>query len=158
MKQTLPRPLRLLVLLALPSSCSPSPRAADVAQTRSALQDADRAFNQATAQRRAEGWMQFMAPDGALIRPTGTLTGPAVREAVTKMFADTAFTLTWEPVQADVGASGDLGYTIGHWEAHYRTDKGAPASSTGRYLTIWKQQPDRSWKVVQDIGVTDPGP
>jgi ketosteroid isomerase-like protein len=158
MKQTLPRPLRLLVLLALPSSCSPSPRAADVAQTRSALQDADRAFNHATAQRRAEGWMQFMAPDGALIRPTGTLTGPAVREAVTKMFADTAFTLTWEPVQADVGASGDLGYTIGHWEAHYRTDKGAPASSTGRYLTIWKQQPDRSWKVVQDIGVTDPGP
>jgi ketosteroid isomerase-like protein len=158
MKQTLPRPLRLLVLLALPSSCSPSPRAADVAQTRSALQDADRAFNHATAQRRAEGWMQFMAPDGALIRPTGTLTGPAVREAVTKMFADTAFTLTWEPVQADVGASGDLGYTIGHWEAHYRSDKGAPASSTGRYLTIWKQQPDRSWKVVQDIGVTDPGP
>jgi len=152
------QPLRLLVPFVLACSCSPSPRAADVAQTRSALQDADRAFNHATAQRRAEGWMQFMAPEGALIRPTGTLTGPAVRDAITRMFSDTSFTLTWEPVQADVGASGDLGYTIGHWEAHYRTDKGAPASSTGRYLTIWKQQADRSWKVVQDIGVQDPAP
>ena len=149
-------PHSFLVCLALAVACTASPRAADVAQTRTALQDADRAFNQATAQRRAEGWMQFMAPDGALIRPTGTLTGPAVRDAVTKMFADTSFTLTWEPVQADVGSSGDLGYTIGHWEAHYRNEKGAPASSTGRYLTIWKQQADRSWKVVQDIGVQDP--
>ena len=150
--------LRRLVPLAFACACAPASQTADLAHTRTALQDADRAFNQATAQRRAEGWMQFMAPDGAIIRPTGTLTGPAVREAITKMFADTAFTLTWEPVQADVGASGDLGYTIGHWEAHFRNDKGAPASSTGRYLTIWKQQTDRSWKVVQDIGVQDPAP
>ncbi len=152
------RPQRLLVPLALAVACSPAPRTADVAQTRGALQGADRAFNQATAQRRADGWMQFMAPDGALIRPAGTITGAAVREAITKVFSDTSFTLTWEPAQADVGASGDLGYTIGHWEAHFRDDKGAPASRTGRYLTIWKQQPDRSWKVVQDIGVTDPPP
>ena len=148
----------LLVFLAVAGACTAAPRAADVAQTRTALQDADRAFNQATARQRADGWMQFMAPDGALIRPAGTLTGPAVREAITKMFGDTSFTLTWEPLQADVGASGDLGYTIGHWEAHFRNEKGAPVSSTGRYLTIWKQQADRSWKVVQDIGVTDPAP
>ena len=148
----------LLLSLALVGACTPSPHQADVAQIKSALQDADRAFNQATARQRAEGWMQYMAPDGAIIRPAGTLTGPAVREAITRMFADTSFTLTWEPVQADAGASGDLGYTIGHWESHYRDEKGAPASRTGRYLTIWKQQADRSWKVVQDIGVQDPAP
>jgi len=154
----MPQLLRCLVPIALACSCAPASRTVDLAQTRTALQDADRAFNQATAQRRADGWMQFMAPDGAIIRPAGTLTGSAVREAITKMFADTSFTLTWEPVQADVGASADLGYTIGRWEAHYRNDKGVPASNTGRYLTIWKQQADRSWKVVQDIGVTDPAP
>jgi len=144
----MPQLLRCFVPLALACSCAPVSRTVDLAQTRNALRDADRAFNQATAQRRADGWMQFMAPDGALIRPAGTLTGSAVREAITNMFADTSFTLTWEPVQADVGGSGDLGYTIGHWVAHYRNDKGVPASSTGRYLTIWKQQSDRSWRVV----------
>lgn len=143
----------LFASLALCWGCTPSP---DTAQTRSALQDADRAFNHATALRRADGWMEFMAPEGALIRPTGTLTGPAVREAVTRMFADTSFTLTWEPQLADAGTGGDLGYTVGHWEARYRDEKGAPRSSSGRYLTIWKQQADRSWKVVQDIGVQDP--
>lgn len=145
----------LLPLLSLLTACT---RPADVTQVRSALQDADRSFNRATAARRADGWMEFMAPDGALIRSSGTLTGAAVRDAVTKMFADTSFTLSWEPSQADVGASGDLGYTIGPWVAHFRDAKGAPGTSTGRYLTIWKQQPDRSWKVVQDIGVQDPTP
>jgi ketosteroid isomerase-like protein len=143
----------LLVSLAIAWGCTPS---GDTTQTRAALQDADRAFNHATALRRADGWMEYMAPDGALIRATGTLTGAAVRDAVNKMFADTSFTLTWEPLLADAGASGDLGYTVGHWEAHYRDEKGAPHSSTGRYLTIWKQQADRAWKVVQDIGVQDP--
>ena len=150
------RPLHVVVWSTLTAACASSIRTPDVAQTRAALQDSDRAFNRATARQRAEGWMQFMAPDGALIRPAATITGPAVREAVTRMFADTSFTLTWEPLQADVGASGDLGYTVGRWEAHFRDGQGAPASSTGRYLTIWKQQADRSWKVVQDIGVTDP--
>lgn len=145
----------LLPLLSLLAACT---RSADVAQVRSALQDADRSFNRATASRRADGWMEFMAADGALIRSSGTLTGAAVRGAITKMFADTSFTLTWEPLQADVGTGGDLGYTIGHWVAHFRDAKGAPATSTGRYLTIWKQQADRSWKVVQDIGVQDPTP
>jgi ketosteroid isomerase-like protein len=150
------RPHHLVVLLALTWACASSLHAPDVTRTRAALQDADRAFNQATARRRAEGWMQFMAPDGSLIRPAGTITGPAVREAVTRMFADTSFTLTWEPVQADVGAGGDLGYTVGRWEAHFHDEKGVPTTSTGRYLTIWKQQADHSWKVVQDIGVQDP--
>jgi ketosteroid isomerase-like protein len=147
----------LLVSLALAWACT-SPRASDVSQTRTALQEADRAFNRAAAARRADGGMDFMAPNGALIRPAGTLTGPAVRDAVTRMLADTSFTLTWEPLVSDVGASGDLGYTVGHWVAHFRNDKGAPMTSTGRYLTIWKQQADHSWKVVQDIGVQDPAP
>ncbi len=142
--------------LALAWACTRPPQALDVAATRAALQDVDRAFNRATAQRRADGWMDFMASDGALIRPTGTVTGAAVRDAVTKMFADTSFSLTWEPVQADVGVSGDLGYTVGNWIAQYRNAKGEPATSTGRYLTIWKRQADRSWRVVQDIGVQDP--
>lgn len=145
----------LFLSLGLAWGCAASH---DTAQTRAALEEADRAFDHATALRRADGWMEFMAPDGALIRATGTFTGPALRDAVTKMFADTSFTLTWEPQRADAGTSGDLGYTVGHWDAHYRDAQGAPRSSAGRYLTIWKRQADRSWKVVQDIGVQDVTP
>ena len=134
-------------------------RAQDVVATRGALMDADRAFNRATAARRTDGWMEFIAEDGEMIRSAGTITGrAAIREAMAKAFADTSFSLTWEPLQADVGASGDLGYTNGRYEARFRDAKGNAAMRTGRYLTIWKKQADGSWKVVRDIGVQDPPP
>ncbi len=92
-----------------------------------------------------------------MIRSAGTITGrAAIREDMAKAFADTAFTLTWEPLQSD--ASGDLGYTNGTYEARFRDAKGNAMTRTGRYLTIWKKQADGSWKVVRDIGVQDAPP
>jgi ketosteroid isomerase-like protein len=142
--------------VTLLAGCAHSP---DVAATRVALMDADRAFNNATAERHADGWAEFFAEDGAMLRSAGTITGrTAIREEMAKAFADTAFSLTWEPLQSDVGAAGDLGYTNGRYEARFRDAKGNAAMRTGRYLTIWKKQPDGSWKVVRDIGVQDPPP
>ena len=146
------------MLVALLTAC---PRSPDVAAARSALMDADRAFNNATAERRTDGWMEFTAEDGAVIRSSGTITGrAAIRDEMSKSFADTAFSLRWEPLHADVGAGRDLGYTDGRYEARFRDAKGNAAMRTGRYLTIWKKQPDGSWKFVRDIGVQDlpPGP
>jgi ketosteroid isomerase-like protein len=142
------------ILASLLTGCA---RAPDPAAARAALMDADRAFNQATAARRVEGWMEFFAEDGAMIRGAGTITGlTAIRGEMSKAFADTSFTLTWEPDQAD--ASGGLGYTNGHFKAQFRDAKGQPQLRTGRYLTVWKQQADGSWKVVRDIGVQDAPP
>jgi ketosteroid isomerase-like protein len=149
---------RVLTLTAVLGALSAVPaRAQDAAATRSALMEADRAFNRATTARRTDGWMEFIAEDGAMIRSTGTITGrAAIRQAMAKAFADTSFSLTWEPDQAD--ASADLGYTNGHYRARFRDDKGNEAVRTGRYLTVWKKQADGSWKVVRDIGVQDPPP
>jgi ketosteroid isomerase-like protein len=133
-------------------------RAQDIAATRNALMDADRAFNRATAARRTDGWMEFFAEDGQMMRSSGITGRAAIREAMAKAFADTAFSLTWEPLQADAGAAGDLGYTNGRYEARFRDAKGNPVVRTGRYLTVWKKQADGSWKVVRDIGVQDPPP
>jgi len=92
-----------------------------------------------------------------MIRSAGTVTGiAAIREQMTKAFADTSFKLTWEPTAADVGVSSDLGYTIGHYDARFRDERGSAQVRTGRYLTVWKKQTDGAWRVVQDIGVQDP--
>jgi len=150
------RSTALLAALLVACACA-RPRPPDVAAGRAALQEADRAFNRATAERRTEGWTEFFADDGAMMLPTGTITGQAaIRERMAKAFADTSFTLTWEPQQADVGAAGDLGYTLGRSEARFRDEQGRPVVRTGRYLTVWKKQPDGSWKVARDIGVQDP--
>lgn len=63
--------------------------------------------------------------------------------------------LTWAPIQIDVAASGDLGYTWGRYEFRGVGADGKERMSGGFYLTIWKRQPDSSWKFVVDAGTPD---
>ena len=59
--------------------------------------------------------------------------------------------LSWEPEFADIAAAGDLGYTTGPWEVR-RTPQDQPAGF-GHYVTLWRKQPDGSWKLALDIGI-----
>lgn len=150
----MPRLALLAILLPITTACTGTE---NVAATREALQNADRAFDLATSERRLDGWVEFFAEDGAMLRPGGAVTGrAAIREHMSPVLRDTSFTLRWKPTHADAGASGDLGYTVGRYEARRRDEKGGTALRTGTYLTIWKKQADGSWKVVLDTGVEDP--
>ena len=76
---------RAAILVAL-TGCA---RAPDAAAARGALMDADRRFNNATAERRTDGWMDFIAEDGQMIRSAGTITGrAAIRDEMGKTFAE----------------------------------------------------------------------
>jgi ketosteroid isomerase-like protein len=117
---------------------------------------ADRAFNDATSERGADGWVEHFAEDGTMVIAGGIVTGAdSIRALMTPVFADTNFSLTWDPVDADVSAASDLGYTRGRYLSQRRLDDGRVVSSRGTYTTIWKRQDDRSWKVVLDIGTPD---
>lgn len=59
--------------------------------------------------------------------------------------------LAWQPVWADVSASGQMGYTTGPFA--FSADRSSAPGSFGEYVTIWKKQPDGAWKFVIDIGV-----
>lgn len=62
-------------------------------------------------------------------------------------------TLSWEPVFADVAASGDLGYSWGNWK-FVQPD----TIYYGNYFTAWKKQADGSWKITLDGGNDTPAP
>lgn len=141
----------LAVLLG--AACVSSP---DLAAARAALMEADRAFARATAERGVEGWVEYFAADGAMTRPGGVIVGPdSIRAFMTPTFADTSFALTWEPERAVMGGAGDLGYTIGRWQTRGRNQQGQVMVRAGTYLTVWRKQPDGSWKVEMDIGSPD---
>lgn len=68
------------------------------------------------------------------------------------------YQLTWQPEGAQLSASGDMGFTWGHYEtttSHPPT--GQPAQSSGRYITIWKRMPGGDWKVALDASANDAG-
>lgn len=52
--------------------------------------------------------------------------------------------LVWYPLWAGIASSGDLGFTTGPTEIGGRRG--------GYYFTVWKKQPDGSWKWVYDGG------
>lgn len=52
--------------------------------------------------------------------------------------------LEWWPNFAGIARSGEMGFTTGGVAVNDRR--------TGRYFTIWKKQPDGSWKWVYDGG------
>ena len=56
--------------------------------------------------------------------------------------------IRWQPLHAEVAASGELGYTWGVAES--ATTKAGPFKPYGIYVTIWKRQADGKWKFVYD--------
>ena len=62
-------------------------------------------------------------------------------------------TLTWEPINAEVAISDDLGYTWGNWKFVL-----SDTTYYGNYFTVWKKQKDGKWKVALDGGNSTPPP
>jgi ketosteroid isomerase-like protein len=66
------------------------------------------------------------------------------------------YQLTWTPTEGMMGPSGDMGYTWGHYEGHSKDANGNPVVTSGRYITMWRKEPDGTWKVVLDAGSNEP--
>jgi len=64
------------------------------------------------------------------------------------------YQLTWYPEGAQMGPSGDTGFTWGHYDATSKDPKGQPVTMGGRYITFWKKV-DGAWKVALDASAND---
>jgi len=63
--------------------------------------------------------------------------------------------LAWAPEQAEIASSGELGWTTGPFELTDKSPSPRPPAH-GYYFSLWKKQPDGTWKVVLDQGVATP--
>ena len=119
------------------------------------IMQSDRDFNKATQEKRAEGWLSYFALDEAALQDPPTVGRQAITERYQKLFSDPNFTLTWEPVKAEVFPAGNVGYTTGKYVAHFKNKEGKLMESRGHYITLWRKQADGSWKIVGDSGAPD---
>lgn len=97
----------------------------------------------------------FAAPDVAFIdTDPRKFRGPAAVQE--RMGPDRpGVTLTWSALFTDVSADGTLGYNYGRYESRAPGPDGQERVRGGFFLTIWKRQPDGSWKYVMDTGAPD---
>ena len=118
-------------------------------QTRRALVEMEHAFAKAAATKGTrDAFLEFLADDGIIFQP-----GPVNGKKFWGERQPRKGLLSWEPIFADVSRAGDLGYTTGPWEFRPNGPDDQPVAF-GQYFTIWKKQPDGSWKAVLDRGVS----
>lgn len=118
-----------------------------------ALVETERAFSRtAVAKGIREAFLSYLADDGLVFRP-----GPVNGKESWRGRKEVAGMLTWEPVFADVSRAGDLGYTTGPWEFREKTLADKPVAY-GYYITLWRRQPDGTYKFALDYGTDNPTP
>jgi ketosteroid isomerase-like protein len=106
----------------------------------------------------AEAFARYAAPDARML-PAGKDVVSGLEGVKSQMAGfPKGATLAWKPFHADIAASGDLGYTLGTYELHAKDEAGKPTVAYGKYCSVWKKQPDGSWKWVVDVGTSSPEP
>ena len=148
-----------LILFLLPwillSSCGSK---IDLGKEKESLLKTDIEFSKTSVEKgAAEAFYLYLAADAVQL-PAG-LPPIVGREKIREsMSGSSKAVLKWEPARAEVAKSGDLGYTWGNYELSWQKEDGKTEKLHGKYLNIWKKQPDGTWKAIVDIGNQSPPP
>jgi ketosteroid isomerase-like protein len=113
-------------------------------------------FAKDVAARGGAAFADWFAGDGVAL---GNAAAPLIGNvaiAKSATWSPKNYQLTWTPTGAMMGPSGDMGYTWGHFEGHSKDVNGNAVNTSGRYITMWRREPDGKWKVVLDAGSNEP--
>ncbi|HUF23578.1 MAG TPA: DUF4440 domain-containing protein [Vicinamibacterales bacterium] len=92
--------------------------------------------------------------DDAKVYPAGmpVVDGKAaILEFVAGTLATPGFVVTWQPQEVVVSPDGRFGYTIGANQFTAPDPSGVAVTTHGRYVTVWRKEPDGAWRCVIDI-------
>ncbi len=126
----------------------------DIEAERASLLEADRAWGQAASEgtdveRMVAGWTddaRLWAPGEPVVEGK-----QALREMVAASMEIPGFSVSWEPLDAEVAPGGGMGYTTGRNRFTVPGEDGNLMTIEGRYVTVWRKEPDGAWRCVIDI-------
>jgi ketosteroid isomerase-like protein len=95
----------------------------------------------------------YWADDAVLFQDNvPTIRGrDAARKFVEQAFAMPGFKIEWEPIEAHVSASGDMGYLIERSRVTEPDANGKPVTNEARALTVWRKDASGNWRNVVDM-------
>ncbi|MGH2569230.1 MAG: DUF4440 domain-containing protein [Bacteroidota bacterium] len=145
--------MKILVLFPLILSLTALAQPTSTDHPLQALVKSELAFAKMSEERGTKAaFLTFLAEDAILFRPH-----PVNGKKWMTASPVTSSLLTWYPSFADISNAGDLGYTTGPYEYRAKGNNDSQVSH-GYFVSIWKKQPDGSWKVFMDLGTTNPPP
>lgn len=58
-------------------------------------------------------------------------------------------------IRVEASSSNDFAYTMGTYQSRMMGEEGKMVTEPGKWLSVWKKQPDGAWRVVVDTYNTD---
>jgi ketosteroid isomerase-like protein len=111
----------------------------------------EKKFAAAVAEGGGAAFASFFDKDGVTLGNRATAAIGQTAIAAQARWSPQDYQLTWTPEGGQLAPAGDMGYTWGHYEG--RTKNLPPTH--GRYMTVWKKEPDGTWKVVLETSNED---
>lgn len=104
--------------------------------------------------------VSYYTDDAAVMVPNRpVVTGKqAARELIRSQLETPGYSGQWEPEEVRVARSGDPRLPPGNYSVAWTDPNASPVTDTGKYIVIWRKQPDRNWKVAVDILNSDRPP
>jgi ketosteroid isomerase-like protein len=118
------------------------------------LMQADRDFSLFSVKHgMVKAFLEYADTGVVLLRSNNyPIEGKKSLKELVKNIPDSSFTLKWEPLKADISASGDMGFTYGIYDRIPADTLNGKHIQRGSYVSIWKKQSDGSWKFAFDAG------
>lgn len=140
------------ILLLVVFGCKESPKnnTSSAVNEKIALMKTDQAFSDMSMSKGMKAaFIEYIDSNGVLLR-SGHL--PIIGASAIDFLIqqnDTSYSMSWQPQNAFVSRSADMGYTYGIY-AVYPTMM--DTILYGTYVSIWRKQADGKWKFVLDSG------
>jgi ketosteroid isomerase-like protein len=119
-----------------------------------------REWSRATASGDVDAIVNYWAED-AVVMMAGlpTFAGKdEIRSYIAESFETPGFAIQWEPLEAHVSASGDLGYILERSEVTLPDAAGRLVTHHSRAVTIRRKSAGQKWRNVVDISNALPDP
>jgi uncharacterized protein (TIGR02246 family) len=125
----------------------------DVEAEKQRLMETSRQWSQVAQSRDVNRMLSYWTEDAVMFSPgePERRGKEAIRDYLEASFAVPGFQVRWEPLKADVSASGDLGYLIERTEVKVTGPDGRPITERFRAVTVWRKGADGAWRNAVDI-------
>ena len=147
--------MRTRIAISLTSfilACSPAPAKPDLEAEKAALMQTSRNWAATVPTGIVDSMLSYWSDDAVVMPPDepAVVGKERIRAYVSGVLAVPGFSITWEPEQAMVSASGDVGYMIERNTATFIDSTGATVTQHGKAVTIWRKDDQGRWKCVVD--------
>lgn len=99
--------------------------------------------------------VSYYAPNAIMFGVGAPVQGiESIRKVWQQLLATPNLQMKLTTISVEVARSADLGWEYGSFEGTSTDQKGKAVTQKGKYVVIWKLQPDGSWKIEADLSST----